>query len=92
MGQLTQSPPSLALDGYPLILAGPQTRTLTIDGSGWFGTVDLPPGQYVLAADMVTPSMPVELPVTIVAGAVTQQSVVLSAPYRHSVYLPLALK
>ncbi len=57
-----------ALDGQILTLAGPQARTLLADGSGWFGAVDLPPGQYLLTTEIVTPSWVINVPVTVAPG------------------------
>jgi uncharacterized lipoprotein YddW (UPF0748 family) len=92
MGTLTQALPCRNLDGYPLALTGPQDRTLFTDGSGWFGTADLVPGEYLLSVDVLTPSTTISLPVTVAAGAVTAQEVTLPACQSWGVYLPLVLK
>ena len=93
MGTLSQSPPCQDLNDYPLALTGPETRTIITDGSGWFGTTDLLPGEYLLSVDVVSPSTTIVLPVTVLAGAVTEQEVILpscrSAGY---IYLPLVLR
>lgn len=34
------------IDGAIILLQGPETRKLQTDGSGWFGSVDLIPGEY----------------------------------------------
>jgi hypothetical protein len=39
-----------ALDGATLSLTGPKNRTLVSDATGFFGAVDLPPGDYALVA------------------------------------------
>ena len=92
MGTLTQTPSCLSLDGYPLTLTGPQTRNLLTDGSGWFGAVDLPPGEYLLSVDVLTPSATISQQVRVVAGAVTEQEVILPPCASWRVYLPLVLK
>lgn len=34
------------VDGATVVLTGPVTRTLVVDGTGFFGAVGLPPGEY----------------------------------------------
>jgi uncharacterized lipoprotein YddW (UPF0748 family) len=95
MGVLTPSLPCRpTLDGHPLTLTGPQTRELRADGSGWFGAVDLPPGQYLLTTEIMTPSRLIRLPLTVVPGAVVEKQVVLPDCDLSSLtlYLPLAKK
>jgi uncharacterized lipoprotein YddW (UPF0748 family) len=92
MGALTQPNTCRSVDGYPVALTGPLNRTLLTDGSGWFGAVDLPPGEYWLAAEVVTPSTTISQPVTIIAGTVTEQDLALPACPSRSIYLPLVLK
>ncbi len=84
----------IPLGALTLTLFGPQgqgerplsSRTLTVDGSGWFGAVDLPPGDYVLAAGPLT-----TVPVTITVGAVSSRTITLpAADFR--LYLPLVLR
>jgi hypothetical protein len=36
-------------DGVAVTLSGPASRTLVSDGSGWFGTVGLPAGEYTVS-------------------------------------------
>ena len=93
-GQLSQAPLCLDLNGYPLSLTGPQTRTLLADGSGWFGAVDLLPGAYILSVDVLTPSTAISLPLTIAPGAVTEQPVALPPCWSpgHTIHVPLILK
>jgi uncharacterized lipoprotein YddW (UPF0748 family) len=89
-------------DGYPLTLAGPGSavgyemlsRTLLTDGSGWFGAVDLPPGDYLLLAEMPASGGTASRPVTVTAGAVAEQELVLSgcSPLSWDLYLSLVLK
>jgi uncharacterized lipoprotein YddW (UPF0748 family) len=95
MGTLT---PSLAcrppLDGQTLTLSGPETRTMRADASGWFGAVDLPPGQYLLTTKILTPSRVINVPLTVVPGTVTEQPVVLPGCETEweNLYLPLVRK
>jgi uncharacterized lipoprotein YddW (UPF0748 family) len=91
-GTLTQTQPCVSLDGHPLTLAGPMARTLHADGSGWFGTVDLVPGDYLLAVDVLTPSTTIELPVTVVAGGVTEVEISLPRCPASVAYLPLVTR
>ncbi|MGC9335692.1 MAG: family 10 glycosylhydrolase, partial [Anaerolineae bacterium] len=69
-GTLTQHLPCSSLDAYPITLTGPQSRSLLTDGSGWFGSVDLPPGDYLLWVEPPAPERAISVPVTIVAGEV----------------------
>jgi uncharacterized lipoprotein YddW (UPF0748 family) len=92
MGTLTQLSPCRTLDGYVLELAGPQMRTLLSDGSGWFGTVDLPAGEYLLSTQVLTSGLTVEIPVTVLAGSVVDLKVHLPGCGSASIYLPLILK
>jgi uncharacterized lipoprotein YddW (UPF0748 family) len=92
MGRLSQPVPCRSLDRYPLTLSGPATRSLLADGSGWFGTVDLPPGDYLLSVDVAIPAVTLQIPVSITAGAVTEQDVRLPFCTSHKVYLPQVLK
>jgi uncharacterized lipoprotein YddW (UPF0748 family) len=92
MGTLTQPAPCRDLDGYPLSLTGPENRPLHADGSGWFGTVDLPPGDYLLLVEVLTPGITVEVPVAVAAGAVSEQEIRLPFCTSTKLYLPLALK
>lgn len=79
------------LDGQTITLSGPEQRMMETDGSAWFGTVDLLPGEYLLWTDELTTGVSISLPVTITAGVVTSQTVVLPwcpvEPFR--IYLPL---
>ncbi|MBI4759277.1 MAG: family 10 glycosylhydrolase [Chloroflexi bacterium] len=65
------------LDGATVSVSGPANVSVTSDGNGYFGFVDLPPGQYVLTA-----ALPgyrtggVDAPVN--AGAVTTLSLILN--------------
>lgn len=49
MGTLTDSE-GTAMDGATVLIDGPDVRTLTTDGTGFFGTVDLSPGDYTISA------------------------------------------
>jgi uncharacterized lipoprotein YddW (UPF0748 family) len=93
MGTLSYAPPCrLRPDGYPLALSGPAERTLRTDGKGWFGAVDLPPGQYLLSADVPGSGSSISVPVTVTAGAVTEKDVGLPVCPLSLVYLPLVTK
>jgi hypothetical protein len=101
MGTVTQGPPSFApIDGLRLTLSGPvgtesgalQTHTLLTDGSGWFGSVDLLPGSYVLS-----PELPCTEPVTdtlilVSPGVVSNQTIVVPICEEFETYLPFVLK
>ena len=91
-GRLTQPTDCRNLDGYLLSLTGPLSRPLLADGSGWFGAVDLSPGEYLLSLDVISPSITLEVPVTIAVGAVSELEVSLPPCTTEVVYLPTVLK
>jgi hypothetical protein len=91
-GRLTQPTDCRTLDGYPVSLTGPQDRSLITDGSGWFGAVDLPPGAYLLSVQVVSPTLTLQMPVTVVAGAVAEADVALPICTTDRLVLPLILK
>ena len=90
-GKLIQGFPCYDLDGMAVQLSGPAVQTLSADGSGWFGAVDLPPGDYLLSVDVGLPE-PRVVPVTISAGFVARLQVLLPSCAPHALYLPLLLK
>ena len=93
VGTLTPIPPCPStVDSYPLALTGPDTRSLLTDGSGWFGAVDLPPGDYVLSVEDLDTGVTISQPVTIVAGATTEQTMALRHCSVRELYLPLILR
>ena len=93
MGKLILAPPcSSPVDGTSLTLEGPQHRTLVTDGSGWFGAVDLPPGEYQLAVEVPDTGDTITAPVTIVAGQVAEETVTLPLCPVWDFYVPLVLK
>ena len=92
MGRLTQFAPCRDLDGYPLSLTGPVDRSVHTDGSAWFGTLDLPPGEYLLAVEVLTPTLTIQVPVAVAAGAVTEQEIRLPFCESTKVYVPLIVK
>ncbi len=92
MGTLAQPEPCASLDGLFLTLSGPQTRTLTTDGSGWFGAIDLPPGEYLLSTEVPSTGEPLTSSVSISAGAVSSQTIVLPSCQVSRLYLPLVVK
>lgn len=51
---LAQGPAGL-LDGVTITLSGPEARVLTSDGSGFFGAVDLLPGDYIAEVSGAVP-------------------------------------
>ncbi|MEJ2736240.1 MAG: family 10 glycosylhydrolase, partial [Anaerolineae bacterium] len=91
-GRLTQPTDCRTLDGYPVSLTGPQDRSLITDGSGWFGAVDLPPGAYLLSVQVVSPTLTLQVPVTVAAGAVAEADVALPICTTDRLVLPLILK
>ena len=91
-GRLTQPTDCRNLDGYPISLTGPQDRSLITDGSGWFGAVDLPPGAYLLSVQVVSPTLTLQVPVTIAAGAVAEPEIPLPICTTERISLPLILK
>jgi hypothetical protein len=91
-GRLTQPTDCRNLDSYPLSLIGPLSRPLQADGSGWFGAVDLPPGEYLLSLDVVSPSITLQVPVTVAAGAVSELEITLPACTTKAIFLPVILK
>ncbi|MFN2184048.1 MAG: family 10 glycosylhydrolase, partial [Anaerolineae bacterium] len=94
MGSLVQvfPCPGMYVDGYPLSLSGPANRQLRTDGNGWFGAVDLPPGRYQLSVNVLNPTTTIQVPVDIIAGAITERSIYLPGCATHRTYLPLILK
>jgi uncharacterized lipoprotein YddW (UPF0748 family) len=92
LGRLSQPLACRNLDGIPLTLSGPSDRLLIADGSGWFGTVDLPPGAYFLSLDIVSPTITLRIPVNITAGSVTEQEILLPVCTTEAVYVPLVFK
>jgi uncharacterized lipoprotein YddW (UPF0748 family) len=89
-GTLIQQQPCFDLDGMLVQLSGPEARDLGADGSGWFGAVDLPPGEYLLSVDPGPPEA-ITVPVAISAGTVTQVQVPLPFCGAYQLYLPLVL-
>ncbi|MGD8791286.1 MAG: family 10 glycosylhydrolase [Anaerolineae bacterium] len=91
-GSLAPPLPCRDLDGYAVALSGPLSRTLHADGSGWFGAVDLPPGDYLLSVEVYTSGLTLQRPISVTAGAVTQAEIVLPPCGGYHFYLPLLLK
>jgi hypothetical protein len=95
VGSLAPTPPCLpSIDGHSLKLTGPQTRTLQTDGSGWFGAIDLPTGEYLLVAETLSTSETISIPVTVTAGIVTERlDIRPTCPLPSwDLYLPLVLR
>jgi hypothetical protein len=81
--------PCTPADGLRLLLEGPESRGLVADANGWFGAVDLPPGEYTLSVELVSPTLTIRLPVQIAAGVVAQPVVRLPSCAAYIVYVPL---
>ena len=88
-GTVTRHLPCGSVDTYPVTLSGPQTRSLLTDGSGWFGAVDLPPGDYMLSIEPPALERAISVPITVTAGEVTDRVILLPCYGAHSIYLPL---
>jgi len=67
------------IDGATLTLTGPVTRTLLTDGTGFYGSVDLPAGTYTLTLSVPGYGTQVR-PLTITGTQVRQESFLLSPP------------
>ncbi len=80
------------LDSYPLTLSGPDSRSLLTDGSGWFGAVDLQPGDYMLSVEVPFTGATTNRPVTILPGAITSETIALRHCAVWDIYLPLIIR
>jgi len=78
-GFITSAANSTGLDGATITLSGPVSRTLLSDATGFYGSVDLPPGDYTLTASF-TNLEPQSAQVTVVAGAVATRDFTLDLP------------
>jgi hypothetical protein len=66
---------------------------LLTNGSGWFGAVDLLPGDYVLETTSLPPGMKGTWQVTIIAGTVAAADLTLNCPQGSKrLYLPQITK
>lgn len=65
------------LDGATVALVGPVTRSQPSDGTGFYGFVDLPPGQYTLYAVRAGQGSATAT-VTVAAGEVATRDLILS--------------
>jgi hypothetical protein len=79
-------------DGYPLTLTGPDSRSLFTDGSGWFGAVDLEPGDYVLSVEVPSTDETINHPVTILPGAIAEATIALRHCEIWDIYLPIIVR
>jgi hypothetical protein len=52
MGFLRIADGSIPIDGASITLTGPSQRTLKSDATGFFGSIDLPPGSYSLSVSI----------------------------------------
>ena len=79
MGFVRDASTLASFDGATLTLTGPVTRTFISDGTGFFGTVDLPAGRYTLTVSMPGFGSQVR-PVTVTGTQVRQESFQLRPP------------
>jgi uncharacterized lipoprotein YddW (UPF0748 family) len=89
LGRLVALQPCTPADGLRLLLQGPENRSLVADGNGWFGAVDLLPGDYVLSLELASPPVTLRLPVQVTAGAIVQPRMRLPSCGVHTLNLPL---
>jgi len=89
LGQLVGLQPCTAVDGLPLLVEGPESRSLVAGGNGWFGAADLLPGQYVVSVELASPALTIRWPVQITAGTVAEVQLRLPSCAPYSVYVPL---
>jgi uncharacterized lipoprotein YddW (UPF0748 family) len=76
MGYVRNSGDTAVLDGATVTIAGPANRTLATDGTGFFGSVDLPVGNYTM--QVAAPGYrSTSKPFTITGASVSQPSVQL---------------
>jgi uncharacterized lipoprotein YddW (UPF0748 family) len=79
LGWVTHATNQLPLEGARLRVSGPVERALVSDATGFFGTLDLPPGRYTLTAEH--PGLALQaVSLSVVAGQVATQNVVLDQP------------
>jgi hypothetical protein len=67
------------LDGAKIVLTGPKNQTVITDATGFYGAVDLPPGNYKIEASFAGHQDAVAK-VTIKAGAVADKDLHLKKP------------
>jgi hypothetical protein len=79
MGFVRNAADSAVFDGATLTLTGPVNRTLLCDGTGFYGSVDLPVGSYTLTISLPGYGSQVR-PVTISGASVRQESFRLGPP------------
>ncbi|MDD3829026.1 MAG: family 10 glycosylhydrolase [Anaerolineae bacterium] len=89
LGQLVGLEACTRAAGLRLVLEGPETRALAVDGGGWFGAVDLPPGEYTLAVQVDPPATSVRLPVQVTAGAVARLRLPVPGCAPYGLHVPL---
>lgn len=78
MGFLRIADGSLPIDGASLTLSGPAQRTLKSDATGFFGTIDLPPGAYTLSVS-IPGFPPISRSLTITGASVSSANLWLDA-------------
>jgi len=70
MGTVTAASTGAWADGATVTAAGPVTRTMTCDGTGFYAFIDLPPGTYTVTASQAGLGT-AQAPVTVAIGQVT---------------------
>lgn len=78
MGTLTTGE-GAAVDGATVTITGPANRTLTTDATGFFGSVDLPPGSYAVTVSLPGHE-PVSQSVTVTGALVAEANLTLISP------------
>ena len=90
MGFVTSAADASVLDGATFTLVGPVTRSFVSDGTGFYGSVDLPVGNYTLTVS--SPGFGSQVrPVSITGAAVRQAAFALGPPvldWRNYAYNP----
>ena len=76
-GYVTSAPRRTGIDAATVTLTGPVNRSLISDATGFYGTVDLPTGDYLLSVKLPN-YQPAETNVTIAAGAVASRDWLLN--------------
>lgn len=76
-GVVTCSSNAMPADAAIVTLAGPVNRTCVVDATGFYGSVDLPPGSYTVSVNHAN-SQAAVAEIAIVAGAVATQDLTLT--------------
>ncbi len=78
MGLVSDAATLAALDGATIALTGPTNRTFLSDGTGFFGSVDLPIGTYTLTVSM--PGFRSQIRTLAITGAQVRQETLSLGP------------